>query len=499
VSGCEYIIIQAGGKGTRLKGLTKNKPKALVPINNAPMIFHLFRKYPDKQFIVIGDYKKDVLESYLDTFADVKYIVVGTDGCDGTCSGIQNALKTIPENHSFMFIWSDLILSEDFELPDCSENQIGLSCTFPCRWKYENHIFSEEKTDKFGVAGLFIFKNKETIGDVPESGEFVRWLQSKNMTFEPISLKSTKEFGLLEEIGTIDSGKCRPFNSMTILDGKIKKEGIDEQGLKLAAKEKAWYRYVSKYEDVRIPKIYSLEPLVMEMINGKNVFEYNFSEEDKKMILRRIVEQIDSLHKHDEMPPNVFSLDNAYCRKTMERLNKVRNLIPKNNEKYIMINGKKCRNVFFFQKEFKEKIKSLSCKHFNLIHGDCTFSNIILRNGSEPIFIDPRGYFGFTELFGDPNYDWAKLYYSVVGNYDQFNHRRFNLDKDEEIKLKIESNGWESIEGEFFRLLGSGVSPDQIKLIHAIIWLSLTTYAWEDYDSVCGAFYNGLYYLEDVL
>ena len=27
-----YIIVQAGGKGTRLEHLTKNKPKALVPI-----------------------------------------------------------------------------------------------------------------------------------------------------------------------------------------------------------------------------------------------------------------------------------------------------------------------------------------------------------------------------------------------------------------------------------------------------------------------------------
>ena len=33
----------------------------------------------------------------------------------------------------------------------------------------------------------------------------------------------------------------------------------------------------------------------------------------------------------------------------------------------------------------------------------------------------------------------------------------------------------------------------------SIIWLSLTTYAWEDYDSICGAFYNGLYYLEEAL
>ena len=57
----DYIIIQAGGKGTRLGYLTKNKPKALTPVENLPMIFHLFRKYPDKRFVIIADYKKDVL------------------------------------------------------------------------------------------------------------------------------------------------------------------------------------------------------------------------------------------------------------------------------------------------------------------------------------------------------------------------------------------------------------------------------------------------------
>ena len=37
----EYIIVQAGGKGTRLEYLTKNKPKALVPIDNLPMLFFM--------------------------------------------------------------------------------------------------------------------------------------------------------------------------------------------------------------------------------------------------------------------------------------------------------------------------------------------------------------------------------------------------------------------------------------------------------------------------
>ena len=68
----DYIVIQAGGKGTRLKHLTKNKPKGIVPVNNLPIIFHLFRKYPDKHFIIIGDYKHEILEEYLEAFCKVK-------------------------------------------------------------------------------------------------------------------------------------------------------------------------------------------------------------------------------------------------------------------------------------------------------------------------------------------------------------------------------------------------------------------------------------------
>ena len=67
--------------------------------------------------------------------------------------------------------------------------------------------------------------------------------------------------------------------------------------------------------------------------------------------------------------------------------------------------------------------------------------------------IDPRGYFGTTELYGDPAYDWAKLYYSIAGNYDQFNLKKFRLDiENNEVSLKIESNHWEDMENDFSNL-----------------------------------------------
>lgn len=59
-----HIIIQAGGKGTRLEGLTRNKPKCLVPYNNLPIIFHLFAKFKGANFTIIADYKIEVLQKY---------------------------------------------------------------------------------------------------------------------------------------------------------------------------------------------------------------------------------------------------------------------------------------------------------------------------------------------------------------------------------------------------------------------------------------------------
>ena len=500
----DYIIVQAGGKGTRMEYLTKNKPKALVPINNLPMLFHLFRKFPDKKFLIIADYKIDVMQKYLDAFSPVQHIVIDAKGKNGTCAGIKQAINMIPNNEAFMMIWSDLVLPESFIFPDETDNFIGLSKTFPCRWKYENDRFEEETSLEFGVAGLFIFKNKLSICDVPEEGEFVRWLSTRNNNFKTIGLYSTKEYGLISEwkkIKNNDTGsRCRPFNSMKVLDNVIIKEGIDDQGHALSVREKAWYRYVQQKGYHQIPKIYEFNPLTMEKINGHNIFEYRLTKEEKKVVLDRIINTLSSLHAIESVPTDYFSIYDAYVQKTLKRLDTIRNLIPFADQQYIRINGKNCRNIYYYREEFKKLFSNYTCGEFKLIHGDNTFSNLMLNENLEPVLIDPRGYFGHTELFGDIAYDWAKLYYSIVGNYDQFNLKRFKLEiNPNEVSLNIESNGWEDMESYFLEKVKYEISENQIKLIHAVIWLSLTTYAWEDYDSICGAFYNGLYYLEDVL
>lgn len=495
-----YIIVQAGGKGTRMGYLTYNKPKALIPVENLPMLFHLFRKYPNKQYFIIGDYKYDVLAKYLEAFADVNYQLIDARGKKGTCAGINDALADIPDQGAFMLIWSDLILPDEYKMPDMAGSYVGIAKDFQCRWKYENEAFVEEASTTQGVAGHFIFQKKEELDGLPTEGEFVRWLRDKNKRFEELPLFRTKEYGLLEEYQLLPQDKCRPFNRIKIEGDCIIKQAVDEQGRKLAVREAAWYKKVREKNFENIPHIYSVEPLKMERIRGKNIYEYDLSYGEKKEILHQLIDCIRQIHSLDGCDVNQASYDEAYIGKTFARLQKVYDLVPFANDGEISINGQKCKNVFSHRRELERLVRKYTPREFRLIHGDCTFSNMMMREGNIPVMIDPRGYFGFTELYGDPAYDWVKLYYSIVGNYDQFNLKRFQLKIDDrEVFLQIESNHWEDMENEFFHALGEEVNKEQIILLHAITWLSLTTYAWEDYDSICGAFYNGLQILNQVI
>ena len=494
----DYIIIQAGGKGTRLGHLTHNKPKGIVPVNNLPIIFNLMRQYPNRKYIVIGDYKHEVLEEYLESFCDVEYMTVRAQG-KGTIAGIQDALSIIPPGNSFLVIWSDLILDHDLNIDSCTNgNYIGLSKDFECRWSFIDNKCIEQKSADRGIAGFFVFRDKAVLKELPSEGELVRWFSEheEQMSFKEFSLEHTKEIGtvLSYEDNNQKGYTCRPFNSMEIQGETIVKRPVDVQGERLAVRERKWYEEVTKYGFDQIPKIYELNPLTMQKIDGVNIFRTKLSIDEKKKVIDNLVSSLNKLHSYKSVPADAYSIMDAYYSKTVKRLSQIRDLVPFAVQETIEINGKGYKNPYLHKTEIRDKVKELliNGEDFALIHGDCTYSNTMVDKDLNVIFLDPRGYFGKTEMYGDIYYDWAKLYYSIAGNYDRFNNKEFTLDIEEkEVYLTIESNGWEDVTNYFLQKIGGNNSTERIRFIHAIIWLSLTTYAWEDYDSICGAFYNG--------
>ncbi len=499
----KHIIVQAGGLGTRLEALTTNKPKCLVSVNNLPIIFYLFNQFPKAKFYIIADYKSDVLEKYLTTFATNIDFCIEKTNFKGTSSGIANMARKIENNPSVMLIWSDLILDDSFLLQNKEENYVGISVDFECRWSFINNQFIKNNSKENGVAGLFLFKNKQILHNVPENSEFVAWLANQNIDFNRLELLNAKEIGTINSYDSAKKSnkKCRPFNEINFYPKYVEKIPLSEYGKDIALKETSWYKHVSGYGFSHIPKIYRYEPLRIEKIIGKNIYEYqNFSDYQKEQILKKIIKKLNDLHNLDNEKIAVESdCINNYLEKTFERMSVVKNLIPFANQKEIVINGKKYKNALFFKDEIYAKIIKHIPNKFHIIHGDPTFSNIILRDEDvDPVFIDPRGYFGSSLIYGDRDYDFAKLYYSIIGNYDQFNNHNFSLDiREAEVFLHINSNNWSQLESFFFNECGSSI--EKIKLLHSLIWLSLCTYAWDDYDSICASFYNGLTYLNELI
>jgi hypothetical protein len=66
------------------------------------------------------------------------------------------------------------------------------------------------------------------------------------------------------------------------------------------------------------------------------------------------------------------------------------------------------------------------------------------------------------------------------------------------VEVLMEDNAFASITRDIFREYFDS-DLQKIKIIHGLIWLSLTGYVRDDIDSIIGAFYLGLYWLEDGL
>lgn len=76
--------------------------------------------------------------------------------------------------------------------------------------------------------------------------------------------------------------------------------------------------------------------------------------------------------------------------------------------------------------------------HLVIGHGDLCFSNILYGKASQAMkLIDPRGASGEEDLYTHPYYDVAKLSHSVLGSYDFINQDMFDVQVDEEMKLRL--------------------------------------------------------------
>lgn len=239
------------------------------------------------------------------------------------------------------------------------------------------------------------------------------------------------------------------FNDLFIDKDIIIKKSKTEYGLYKIQNEIKFYKYLID-NDIRfsIPKIYELNTDMYKMeylSKHKPLYDVliNKDIEIVHIFLDKIYIELNKLHRIK----NNIDINNYKKNLVAETILKIKKRhleisdiissvkINKVNGTYILTVNEIYDKIEYYLDNIDSNITEV-----NLIHGDPNFNNILVDPFDNIYFIDPRGYFGDSELFGLKEYDYAKIKFALTG-YDLFDSEQISdiAFNKEEIVFKMDT------------------------------------------------------------
>ena len=134
------VVINAGGKGTRLDPYTRVLPKPLIPVGDLPIIEHIMKEYHTyscDEFHIIVNYKKDLMKAY---FADNdnNYNITWYDEEKPLGTGGGLSLLRGRFDGTFFFANCDALLTANYESMLRFHKENGNVITMVCAYKNMN-------------------------------------------------------------------------------------------------------------------------------------------------------------------------------------------------------------------------------------------------------------------------------------------------------------------------------------------------------------------------
>lgn len=274
-------------------------------------------------------------------------------------------------------------------------------------------------------------------------------------------------------------------------------------------KETEWFKEAVKRIPTNIPRIYKsnklaadpdgkfgkLEYYEMQRIDGDNLYQWAINH--KRSATTKVFDELIAITKFLHQESHHVNEDDIYQMYYLKPKIALENFINKFRIDCdsLIINNINIKNpVITLENIFKRFKNSLLKTRYSFIHGDLTMSNTLVDKKGVLYLIDPRGGFGNTRNYGDVRYDVAKLYYSIVGNFDSLNNGQFKYQLD---KSKANAHTYSIVDNEFGfykdKLLNEfHEDPEIIEFIHATIWLSLLPHVVNNPDQQFCVFCNGV-------
>lgn len=444
------ILITSGAyTGEALTSELGSLPPAFLPVSNK-RLFQLqiesLKKLDEQIYISIPeDFKVHSADQrYLDK-NNVKLIQVPTDLSLGNSilycwnsTGIQ--YESLKIYHGDTLIHSDQLNEKDYISIDINDGFYERA-SFSDIENYKETQLQEEGLEV--LSGFFSFSRPALFfkSIIESKGNFIKSLSDYH---KAIGLKSSNsnlwlDFGHLNSFFQSRTKLTteRAFNNILIKDNVVTKKSNNEKKINA---ESRWFQELPREISNHIPCLldyseksgqayYKIEYLYNLPLSDLFVFG-KLKNNAWVRIFKSCKELLEKFQAYSEEAPD-SSFNDLYLKKTMERLDQLdsQNLID-SNRKYIINNTEfSLRDLALQSSKLIEKNNQLS-----IVHGDFCFSNILYDGRSNMIkLIDPRGLCPGNDytIFGDPRYDIAKLFHSVIGKYDLIISGRYQL-KDED-------------------------------------------------------------------
>ncbi len=131
------VVINAGGKGTRLDPYTRVLPKPLIPVGDMPIIEYIMReyqKYDCNNFHIIVNYKRNLMKAY---FADCKknYNITWHDEYKPLGTGGGLSLLKGKFDSTIFFVNCDALLTANYESMLKFHKENNNTITMICAYK----------------------------------------------------------------------------------------------------------------------------------------------------------------------------------------------------------------------------------------------------------------------------------------------------------------------------------------------------------------------------
>jgi hypothetical protein len=498
-------------------------PSGMIPIGGQPAIAYISDFYLSHGFkiSVAVDHNKEEIIDYVSK-SNLLIETINVKNSSSLGETLLKSIKITDFNTNLLVInFADTFSS--FEIPDIDtiyysniEEQyrwttFRLSKTKEIIQIKEKNIFNlnDKRTRIF--TGIFVIKDirkfKKLLEKHINNNDFLDPFYHAIQEYFNLILEEKKQFIELKkwhDFGHVDTyyssrrnlfKRERAFNSISIdeLRGILTKKSKNKSKL---INEINWYRSLPDQLSYLSPKIYEFDvnsnnPFIKMEYYGYPVLSdiYLFGSWNPGLWscffkdLKFILTDMDNFNKSDDKEKIKRSLEEIYINKTILRLKEIEetDLFKKFNKNQLKINNLSCLSLSDIVSSLPETFKKLKIeqtKTFSIIHGDLCLSNILYDSKNRIVrLIDPRGSFGEYKIYGDKNYDIAKLQHSILGDYDFILNNLFDIEwkSDQEIFFSPHVKKRHLLVKEIFKQTFnfSETNKIQIDFIHALLFLSL--------------------------